>query len=141
MERIRNQREGVDGGAYATFSTGGMGCAVSSAIPTISSKKKNEVSMPSSIMILVDLESPIVALRSSTAPRQILIESSTEGHEQLLPRYKDSMTPVESTHKRLKTKMDFIGGVDVSVCCMFLNSGGLQLRNFERLRLKCGSYV
>ncbi len=30
------------------------------------------------------------------------------------------MTPVECTHKRLKTKMDFIGGVDVSVCCMFL---------------------
>lgn len=100
MERIRNQREGVDSGACATVSTRGMGCAVSSAIPTISSKKKNEVSMPSSIMILVDLESPMVALRSST-------------------RYKDSMTPVESTHKRLKTKMGFIG-VDVSVCCMFL---------------------
>jgi hypothetical protein len=131
VERIRNQREGVDSGACATVSTRGMGCAVSSAIPTISSKKKNEVSMPSSIMILVDLESPMVALRSNTAPRWVLIDS-TEGHEQLLPRYKDSMTPVESTHKRLKTKMDFIGGVDVSVCCMFLVACNSK---------KCGSYV
>ena len=69
MERVRNQREGVDGGACVAVNTSPKHSLVSNtteplirSIPTISSSKKNDVSIPSNIIILVDLESPMVAL-------------------------------------------------------------------------------